>query len=127
MHVLFLRCQNLRNILQKINNRKVGLLILFSRVLEKSEIMENNFLKSWEMLIRAKINPVNSGWLREIYFFSGNLLKWQDVSENGICEVHIYKRRRIQVMGVWNSSKQTEHDIIPVFLLLSLRMEQQQW
>lgn len=23
-------------------------------------------------------------------------------------------------MGVWNSSKQTVHDIIPVFLLLSL-------
>lgn len=29
-------------------------------------------------------------------------------------------------MGVWNSSKQTEHDIIPVFLLLSLLTEQLQ-
>lgn len=26
-------------------------------------------------------------------------------------------------MGVWNSSKQTVHDIIPVFLLLSLLTE----
>lgn len=26
-------------------------------------------------------------------------------------------------MGVWNSSKQTEHDIIPVFLLLSLSIK----
>lgn len=30
---------------------------------------------------------------------------------------------RIQVMGVWNSSKQTVQDIIPVFLLLSLWTE----
>lgn len=32
---------------------------------------------------------------------------------------------RIHVMGVWNSSRQTEHDIIPVFRLLSLRPERQ--
>lgn len=28
-------------------------------------------------------------------------------------------------MGVWNSSKQTVHDIIPVFLLLSLSQDKQ--
>lgn len=28
-------------------------------------------------------------------------------------------------MGVWNSSKQTVHDIIPVFLLLSLLTEKE--
>lgn len=37
------------------------------------------------------------------------------------CNIQVCER--IQVMGVWNSSRQTEHDIIPVFRFLSLRTE----
>lgn len=45
---------------------------------------------------------------------------WLAASQASIQSLYTSTGSDRYVMGVWNSSKQTEHDIIPVFLLLSI-------
>ena len=68
---------------------------------------------------RAFKNQVSRS-LRLICWSKWSKLSCQKLIKLGFDTAQLLSWVRIQVMGVWNSSKQTVHDIIPVFLLLSL-------